>query len=190
MNWWKFELNIYGRQLRASCIVHSLCRRFVCQLHFNFLTTSSSILTACACEAERGRAGVQPHSQEDHFFIMLRNTRRNGEVIIQRDKLSETDRREDGETGTARPSFGNLMERLASRQHLGRIIESLEKTGAPEPLSCVNVALQVLPTACAHCLVLRVYTVASLSICKYIKVILQFLYEYMYYLNGTWNSYE
>lgn len=44
------------------------------------------------------------------------------------------------------------MERLASRQHLGRIIESLEKTGAPEPLSCVNVALQILSAVCTDCL--------------------------------------
>lgn len=44
------------------------------------------------------------------------------------------------------------MERLASRQHLGRIIESLEKTGALEPLSCVNVALQILRAVCTDCL--------------------------------------
>lgn len=43
------------------------------------------------------------------------------------------------------------MERLAKRQHLGRIIESLEKTGAPEPLSCVNVALWDLGAGRADC---------------------------------------
>lgn len=44
------------------------------------------------------------------------------------------------------------MERLASRQHLGRIMESLEKTGAPEPLLCVNVALRILTAVCTDCL--------------------------------------
>ena len=44
------------------------------------------------------------------------------------------------------------MERLASRQHLGRITESLEKTGAPEPLSCVNVALPILAAVGTDCL--------------------------------------
>lgn len=82
------------------------------------------------------------------------------------------------------------MERLASRQHLGRIIESLEKTDAPEPLSCVNVALQVLPAVCADCLVLRVgyrvvYIVDSPSICKFINLTHQFLYVCMYYLHPT-----
>lgn len=38
---------------------------------------------------------------------------------------------------SARPQYSNPMERLASRQHLGRIMESLEKTGAPELLSHV-----------------------------------------------------
>lgn len=77
------------------------------------------------------------------------------------------------------------MERLASRQHLGWIIESLEKTDAPEPLSCVNVALQVLPAVCADCLVLRVYIVDSPSICKFINLTHQFLYVCMYYLHPT-----
>lgn len=45
------------------------------------------------------------------------------------------------------------MERLANRQHLGRIIESLEKTGAPEPLSCVNVALEDLSVQIAESIV-------------------------------------
>lgn len=53
---------------------------------------------------------------------------------------------------SARPQYSNPMERLASRQHLGRIMESLEKTGAPEPLSCVNVALRILATVCTDCL--------------------------------------
>lgn len=56
-----------------------------------------------------------------------------------------------GQVDSARPRFGNPMERLASRQHLAWIIESLEKTGAPEPLSCVNVALRILSAACADC---------------------------------------
>lgn len=59
-----------------------------------------------------------------------------------------TGRQVDG----ARPQYRNPMERLASRQHLGRIMESLEKTGAPEPLSCVNVALRILAAACTDCL--------------------------------------
>lgn len=38
--------------------------------------------------------------------------------------------------------FGNLMERLAHRQHLGRIMVSLQMTGAsPAPVIRVNVAL-------------------------------------------------
>lgn len=53
---------------------------------------------------------------------------------------------------SARPRYSNPMERLASRQHLGRIMESLEKTGAPEPLSCVNVALRILAAVCTDCL--------------------------------------
>lgn len=53
---------------------------------------------------------------------------------------------------SARPQYSNPMERLASRQHLGRIMESLEKTGAPEPLLCVNVALRILVAACTDCL--------------------------------------
>lgn len=53
---------------------------------------------------------------------------------------------------SARPQYSNPMERLASRQHLGRIMESLEKTGAPEPLSCVNVALRILAAVCTDCL--------------------------------------
>ena len=57
----------------------------------------------------------------------------------------------DRQTDRARPLFDNLMERLAGRQHLGRIMESLERTGAPEPLSCVNVALQSLNGVCSDC---------------------------------------
>lgn len=35
---------------------------------------------------------------------------------------------------------------------MGRIMESLEKTGAPEPLLCVNVALRILAAVCTDCL--------------------------------------
>lgn len=81
------------------------------QLHFNVLTTSSSILKACTREDESGRTGMQPYKRtarriierlaKTFFFVLSyrKNKRRNRRAIIQRDKLSETDRQEDGETG-------------------------------------------------------------------------------------------
>lgn len=137
---------------------------------------------ARTCEDESGRTGVQPHQQTawkiterraknflSYREIQGENTRASSYTKRQagRDRQAGRQRDRPRQIDSARPQFGNPMERLASRQHLGRIIESLEKTGAPEPLSCVNVALQILSAVCADCqIVLRVYTLDSLSVCK------------------------
>lgn len=92
------------------------------------------------------------HNSEDHtgFWMILR---RNIKAKYMKEEPGETDRPNDGETSRqCSAQYSNPMERLASRQHLGRIMESLEKTGAPEPLLCVNVALRILATVCTDCL--------------------------------------
>lgn len=114
-----------------------------------------------------GETGVQPSQQtarritgrQAKNFLSYRemqrgNTRASSYTKRQagRDRQAGRQRDRPRQIHSARPQFGNPMERLASRQHLGRIIESLEKTGAPEPLSCVNVALQILSAVCADCL--------------------------------------
>lgn len=119
------------------------------------------------CEDESGRnrrATLLADSQEDHrgkqrifyhaekYKGKYKRKQSYKETGRERQTGRKTGRDRPRQIDSSRPQFGNPMERLASRQHLGRIIESLEKTGAPEPLSCVNVALEILSAVCPDCL--------------------------------------
>lgn len=100
-----------------------------------------------ACNPASRQLGRSQRGRQ-RIFIIQRNTRKNTSASSYtkrqagRDRQAGRQRDRPRQIDSARPC--NPMERLASRQHLGRIIESLEKTGALEPLSCVNVALQIL----------------------------------------------